>query len=357
VIGKRRKGIDPVVARAEGEAAHPTPDEMFTSDYAAMRAAQPGYLIVPGLDDEQRKDLQAALDDRMDDAPRVALEDEEIPLGDAHVTQGADGGVHLTFDSGMEASLPTASMDTGTGYQPVRTTHVTETPYGDAYVTTEKDARPSLYVSGTISSDPDLSFEEAKARFDAVRDYLEALGYRAVSPTDMEGECGRTAEECVATQRKVMPGQGQGNHSWECYLKGDIRAMLLCDGVALLPNWERSSGAFLEVQTAKGCGMDVRPYDQWPLVQAPLERAAAHAASMDLNEVAVGPLVGIEEINETVDRVNDGVTAVDTCRQCEKAIQRMEDGRWLDGTPDRRLAAYCPASIDPDPVHVPRGGE
>ena len=60
-----------------------------------------------------------------------------------------------------------------------------------------------LYISGTISSDPDLSFDEAKARFDDARDRLRAFGYDAVSPTDMEGECGRTPEECVATQKRV----------------------------------------------------------------------------------------------------------------------------------------------------------
>lgn len=120
-----------------------------------------------------------------------------------------------------------------------------------------------LYISGTISSDPLLTFEQAKARFEEAKALLLECRYEVVSPIDMEGECGRTPEECLETQRHPMPGQGQGNHSWECYLRGDIRAMLLCDGVALLPNWHLSAGARLEFNTAVACGLDVRPLDEW----------------------------------------------------------------------------------------------
>jgi hypothetical protein len=337
----------------------PTADEVF--GYRASTEFQPGRVLIPGVGDDERRQVQEALDANLGEhAPRVVLEDEEVDLGEAHLTQGADGAVHVTLDTAFregDALDPPEALRRLVdqwGEQRVRDAFDSRWP-GRASLRAANDAldgRPSLYVSGTISSDPDLSFEEAKARFDAVRDYLEALGYRAVSPVDMEGECGRTPEECVGEQRMVMPGQGQGNHSWECYLRGDIRAMLLCDGVAVLPNWQRSKGAFLEVQTALGCGMDVRDYGQWPLVRPEAEGWVGHGEVQEAFREADEVQEAFREADEVVDQTDGGVTATSTCRQCGRGIGRGEDGLWLD---DGRngLRAYCPSSIDPDPVHVP----
>lgn len=239
-------------------------------------------------------------------------------------------------------------------------THVTETPV----------KRPSLYISGTISSDPSLTFEQARARFDAAKASLTALGYHAVSPTDMEGECGLTSDECLAGQRHLMPSQGQGNHSWECYLRGDIRAMLLCDGVALLPNWERSTGARLEFNTAVACGLDVRPIDQWPLVEDDLTKAVNHVAGMDLNEVAMPHSVwdensirvgwGRDTLCAVCRRPTDrhappgapfcdyfGPGTKATCGECGSVLT-WDGWHWLDA----HGYGACAASKDPDPVHV-----
>jgi hypothetical protein len=139
-------------------------------------------------------------------------------------------------------------------------------PRGTASRPRAREERTALYVSGTISSDPSLSFEEARARFDRARDDLAAAGYDPVSPVDChptEEECGLAPEECLATQRHQMPGQGQGKHSWECYLRADLRAMLLCGGVALLPNWHLSTGARLEFNTAVACGLPCKPVEEW----------------------------------------------------------------------------------------------
>lgn len=56
--------------------------------------------------------------------------------------------------------------------------------------------------------------------------------------------------------------------SWETYLRHDLKAMLDCTGVAVLPGWEFSRGAQLEVQTARALAMPIRPVEQW-LAMAP----------------------------------------------------------------------------------------
>jgi len=50
---------------------------------------------------------------------------------------------------------------------------------------------------------------------------------------------------------------------WSIAMKTALRAMLLCDGVSLLPDWKKSKGAKIEVQLAKELKMDVRENKKW----------------------------------------------------------------------------------------------
>jgi hypothetical protein len=76
---------------------------------------------------------------------------------------------------------------------------------------------------------------------------LTAAGYDAVNP-------GRHG---------VNPG-----YMWEDYLRRALLDMLTCDGVALLPGWEESRGARLEVDVAVRLRMPVRPVGEWLSVAA-----------------------------------------------------------------------------------------
>ena len=222
---------------------------------------------------------------------------------------------------------------------------------------TAPPARPVLYVSGPISSDPSRTFEQKKAEFDAAGARLAALGYEPLLPTDLEGECGLTAEECLAKQQHKMVSQGQGKHSWECYLKGDLRAMLQCDGVALLPAWHMSPGARLEVNTAYAVGMDVRPVEGWPLVepdpspavdQHPDDDACARCRRARSEHAPDGARRGCAFA---------GPGARDVCSGClrnlvwDGAVWRNDE----EGGEGAAWAVACAASADPDPVHVPVG--
>lgn len=101
------------------------------------------------------------------------------------------------------------------------------------------------YISGPINSViPGLTHEEAKARFHRCEQWINdnLPEWTVVNPLDV-GAC--TNPQC---------GDYDG-HSWECWLRYDLIAMLNCDVIVLLPGWERSAGAVLEAHVAQNIMM------------------------------------------------------------------------------------------------------
>lgn len=45
--------------------------------------------------------------------------------------------------------------------------------------------------------------------------------------------------------------------SWQSYMKKDIRALIDCDAIAMLPNYESSKGALIELNLAKSLGFEI----------------------------------------------------------------------------------------------------
>jgi hypothetical protein len=93
-----------------------------------------------------------------------------------------------------------------------------------------------IYICGKITGDP--NYEDKFLKED---DRLEALGYWPVDP--------------VAIVPKSV--------SWQKAMCLAIRAMLLCDGVSLLPDWKKSKGAKIEVWLARKLGIEVRDNKKW----------------------------------------------------------------------------------------------
>lgn len=87
-----------------------------------------------------------------------------------------------------------------------------------------------VYVSGPMTGYPDLNFQAFKAATQVLRDH----GYEVVCPTEVNPD--------------------PRTHRHEC-MRNDVRALAGCDAIALLPGWERSHGARLEVEVALGTGM------------------------------------------------------------------------------------------------------
>lgn len=96
-------------------------------------------------------------------------------------------------------------------------------------------AGPTLYLSGAMTGLPGFN----RPAFHAAAGWLRAAGYTVVNPAEMDGD------------------------SWEHHMRRDIKALMDCDGVALLPGWQRSRGSRLEVFMALALDMRVLPFSCW----------------------------------------------------------------------------------------------
>jgi len=94
-----------------------------------------------------------------------------------------------------------------------------------------------IYICGKVSGDPDYD-----KKFLKEENRLFSLGYEPVNPA-------------AFISRK---------EEWSKAMRTAIRAMLLCDGVTLLPDWKKSKGSKIEVRLARELGMDVRDNVKWP---------------------------------------------------------------------------------------------
>jgi hypothetical protein len=107
--------------------------------------------------------------------------------------------------------------------------------------------RMKVYVSGPITG---LPLGHVRAAFKQACEGLADRGYTPVNPTDIpvDADCG-----CTGAGRD---GAGSG-HAWACYLRKDIRALVDCDAILMLPGWEPSHGARLELTVASAVGLRV----------------------------------------------------------------------------------------------------
>lgn len=86
--------------------------------------------------------------------------------------------------------------------------------------------RLRVYISGPMTGLPNLNFDA----FNAAARMLRAAGHDVVNPAD---------------------NGGGGGLSYADYLRRDIRDLLDCDALCLLPGWENSVGARVEKHIAE----------------------------------------------------------------------------------------------------------
>jgi hypothetical protein len=91
-----------------------------------------------------------------------------------------------------------------------------------------------VYISGQISG---LPIEKAKRIFDKAETALWASGYTPVNPM------------------KEVPYNEK--YEWEDYMKADIKLLMDCEGICMLPNWRLSRGAIVEHNLGCTLGMKV----------------------------------------------------------------------------------------------------
>lgn len=101
-----------------------------------------------------------------------------------------------------------------------------------------------IYVAGPITYNP----AKAAKEFDEAQATLERMGHYVINPIDMD----RKLDGFDPAKDKPKP------HIY--YMKRDLPILMQCQAVAVLPGWERSQGAMLEVHTAIVCGIPVYEY-------------------------------------------------------------------------------------------------
>ena len=91
-----------------------------------------------------------------------------------------------------------------------------------------------LYISGKITS---LDIDVAEANFEEAERILTEQGHEVVNPMKLPH-----------------------NHdkSWEAYMVECLQALLECEGIVMLPNWQTSKGARIEFNLAVELGLVVR---------------------------------------------------------------------------------------------------
>jgi nucleoside 2-deoxyribosyltransferase len=108
-----------------------------------------------------------------------------------------------------------------------------------------------LYISGPMSGLPEYNH----AAFAEAARLLRRAGYQVTSPTD-----------------NGLPNSA----TWQQHMREDIKLMMDCDGLAILPGWQHSRGANAEINLAHALGMSVHGLIVWlAVVQEPKQTEAA----------------------------------------------------------------------------------
>jgi hypothetical protein len=100
-----------------------------------------------------------------------------------------------------------------------------------------------IYVAGPMTGIPQFNYPE----FFRVSNALRELGHTVINPAETNGP---TIEEAL---RDVDANP----RSWEYYMRKDVRSVAKVDALCLLPGWQNSKGARLEVTVARALGMPI----------------------------------------------------------------------------------------------------
>lgn len=101
-----------------------------------------------------------------------------------------------------------------------------------------KKRQPKVYISGPITS---LPYYDAWMRFEGAEYRLRVAGYDVVNP--------------------MRNGLSQDD-SWEDHMMEDIKLLMGCDVILMLPGWRKSKGARIEHALAKVLGFEILIYKQ-----------------------------------------------------------------------------------------------
>lgn len=94
-----------------------------------------------------------------------------------------------------------------------------------------------IYLAGPMTGITQLNFP----RFNAEAARLRELGFTVINPAEINADTSKCWRDCM---------------------RADIRELVTCDAIALLPGWERSRGAALEHHIMTMLGLAVFTVDE-----------------------------------------------------------------------------------------------
>lgn len=101
-----------------------------------------------------------------------------------------------------------------------------------------------IYIAGPMTGYKDWNFP---AFFEAEEQLLK-LGYEVINPAHNDGPTIELALESAGSPERP-------NHTWAYYMKRDLPHVLEVDMLCVLPGWQKSKGASLEVAVSKAIGL------------------------------------------------------------------------------------------------------
>ncbi|WP_226493103.1 dATP/dGTP pyrophosphohydrolase domain-containing protein [Hydrogenophaga taeniospiralis] len=165
-----------------------------------------------------------------------------------------------------------------------------------------------IYLSGPMSGITDNNFPE----FHRWAAALRSTGFDVVSPAEIQ-EAG----------------------TWELCLRADLSELCTCDGIALMPGWEGSKGAHLELHVAHRLGMKVMHLPlQFDLVTHLHRQIAFSERTFGPGDRTAGVCDHIrKELREVQD---DAAAGLPTLAEWVDVIILAFDGAWRSGaTPEQ----------------------
>lgn len=92
--------------------------------------------------------------------------------------------------------------------------------------------KKKIYIAGKVTG---LSIHEVTMKFGEAQKQIETLGYEAVNPLEVVNDF-----KC----------------DWASAMRMCISALVFCDGIYFLPDWNQSKGAKLEMEIATNIGLE-----------------------------------------------------------------------------------------------------
>ena len=103
-----------------------------------------------------------------------------------------------------------------------------------------------IYIAGPMSGVEDFNFP----LFFETEEILKELGYEVINPAHNDGE---SLEEALANAGSPE----KPRNSWSYYMRRDLAHVLAVDALCVLPDWQKSKGASLEVHVAESLGLPI----------------------------------------------------------------------------------------------------